>query len=285
MAAISGSFGAAIMLYDIQATPDSINFTTTSEFFTWVFINTIIFALYPILAVPLWKNVLGYKRYFKREVILAALVAVVLTALPDSLAILYLPLTKQISLAHAAYKIVIIMGIGMFSVMLPAIITVWLIQIAMHEDFEGTQFDNSHIERYVRLRDDLALMILILGSIIGLLTIAAAALRKAGIASQDISPDSYPLLYVSLYGAYFTFLLSLVYFPVYLSLNAVGNKICNSIFNLPSPNSSKWSDTYSKRKNLQVLLQLSSTDLQNWQSSLAILAPFIGGVISSLFEK
>jgi len=284
-ATISALLGAFVMLYDIRSTPESINFINTSDFVAWFFINLITFALFPILGMPLWGSVMTYKRYFRREIIFTATFFTLLIALPDAYAYYYLPVSTRLPLAHAATKISIIVGVGFFSIGLPAAIVIWLIQSALRQDFNETRFRETHIEKYSRLRDDLALMILILGSIIGLLALATAALRRASISSGVVSADTYPIIFVLLYGAYFTFLLVIMYLPVYLSLGTVGNRICNSMVELPSIKSSKWSEIYSKRKDLQELLRLNLTDVQNWQSGLAILAPFIGGVISTLLEQ
>jgi hypothetical protein len=285
MALLSGILGAAIMLFDAYSTTESINFVRTNEFVIWFFINIATFALYPVLGVPLWKNVKLYRTqgYFRREIFLTSIIVIVLIAVPDTFARFFRQDIDVRSLAHLSVKIALLLGVGLFSVSLPVIITMWLIQIALQKEFAGNKFDKEHIDKFIGLRDDLSLMVRILGVSIGLLMLAAAALRKTLIVSGAISPDAYPIVSVSLYGAYFTLLILILYLPIYMSLNAVGNRICDTVASLPSPNSADWTKEYSKRKDFQELLQLNSLGLQNWQSGLAILIPLLSGVTSTLF--
>src|ERR1051325_8227336 len=85
LAILGASIGAAIFFYGTPSTPQSQAIVQSTAFVTWFFINEVLFAFYPILAVFLWKPLHELGKYFlqhKLEIVVSALIAVALFILP-----------------------------------------------------------------------------------------------------------------------------------------------------------------------------------------------------------
>lgn len=279
-ALIGGIVGAVIMLYG-----DSIRDIVNNNYlFIWFFINIFTFSLYLILGIFSWKKAVSYRKYFGKEIIFAATITCLLILFPDTfISVLYpdiIPIITDLSL-----KILIIIITGVLSVGLPTLLIIWSIQIRLREKLTQTHFSNLSIHQYIRLHNELTFTTLALGLMIGLLVLAAASLRKAHLEAHYIAVSDYPIEFVLLYGAYFTFLLMLIYVPVFLSLNAAGHRICQTLFPIHLTNTDTWATQVSNHEKCQKLLYLKLNPLQNWLKQLAILAPILGSIIAALLEN
>lgn len=281
LAVLTGSMtGAIIMLYGGTSSTLAVN----SYLVLWFFINIVTFSLYVIVGVLLWTTAIKYKHYFRKDMLISAILILALVLLPDSIAIIFSSYITNI-IAYLKIKIFIIIFAGILSIGIPAFFTIWTIQIVLQENFPTIRINDLSLNSYIRLRNELTSATLALGFMIGLLTLAAASLRKANLAAKIIGNSDYPIEIVLVYGLYFTTLLMLVYVPVFLSMNAIGHRICNHLFPLPPTNSDRWLSQISKRDKCQELLQLKLNPLQNWPSELAILAPLLSSIIAALLEK
>ena len=120
----------------------------------------------------------------------------------------------------------------------------------------------------------------ILGIVVSLATLATGALRNA--VSTISPPNSYPPVLVILYGAYFSFIVALVYVPTFTYLNAVGRQIHTLFFDLTVPTDEGWKDWNDKQKAFEDYLQLHVLPFDSLKTGLLILAPLLGSVTSLL---
>lgn len=120
------------------------------------------------------------------------------------------------------------------------------------------------------------------GALLSIFTLTSAALRAAALACGATNQSDYPLVLVLVLGVYYTLLIAVVYFPVYLSQAAAGHHLLDTYFGLPSPTSEGWTQKYAARKQLQELLELEMSGTQRFVTSLTLLAPFVSGIFSLL---
>src|SRR5437867_2517563 len=64
---VGASIGAVIFLYGAASTPESTAFIRSPEFITWMFVNEVIFALYPISIGLLWRAMRQLGRHLLRH--------------------------------------------------------------------------------------------------------------------------------------------------------------------------------------------------------------------------
>jgi len=139
------------------------------------------------------------------------------------------------------------------------------------------------VRQYLELRQKLqtllamASFVLAFG-VIGLIT------RKTFvelISRQDLYPQS-----VMLEGFEYTILLGLAYAPVHASFNAAGVRIRNALVPLPVKGDVKGLQEWSRLSNdLSDLLQISLYDWKTFGPGIPILAPFLLGLLSTLFKS
>jgi hypothetical protein len=147
-------------------------------------------------------------------------------------------------------------------------------------DAEISETDKK-LEAYFNLRRCYKRLLSFLGVMLGLGTLIQGAKRLAMLSIQaDCTPD-YSYQRVLIYGLYFTIILSLAFVPTFMVLISIGRKIHDALL-LPMPSiaAGDWNKWYTKRKNLEELLQISF--LETTRIGLAILAPIIGGLTSIL---
>jgi hypothetical protein len=189
----------------------------------------------------------------------------------------------QYPLPHSLEKFAVILAIGFITTILPAAVGIWLIRAGLRVVFNKIQPDEEHIQQYLRFRDQLQQFISILGTVIGLATLATGAARK-GLIAWGASVEAYPLTIVLVYGAYYTVIVALVYIPTYSSLVEIGRGLLEAFFPKSSPKSGNWTDMYAKRRDLEELLQLRTSVQHNLQSSVAVFAPLLSGILAALLE-
>ena len=147
------------------------------------------------------------------------------------------------------------------------------------KELNGNQAD---YDSHVRLQDHLHRSILVLGTIIGLATLAAGALRNLQIQHDPDFEAFYPPEFQLIYGAFYTVILALIAVPTYVSLLEVGTKIRDGQLPPPSIDSDSWSDVHARRRQFDEVFQLSFNSSRNFRYGVAVLSPFIGSVISIL---
>ncbi len=262
--------GVAIYFYGTPSSPESEAFISSPAFITWMFVNEVLLALYPIVLLFLWPafRQLGHLilRYFWGLLAISVLL-LALFMLPTVLGQRIIS-GKPLPLEYASTKIFVLMTVGSIS-----------------EKFKEMTLSEEDIQTYICYRDYLQRFLLALGVLLGIFILTGAALRKAFIATGAASVDTYPQIYLLLVGAYYTLLIALVYFPTYTTLVATGNNILEHYFALPAPDASSWNDVNTKRKAFEELLELKVTGEQRFLTNITILAPFVGSIFSLLADK
>lgn len=284
---IGASIGALIYFWGTPSTPESQAFVTSPEFVTWFFLNEVLFASYPILAVLVWEPLNQLRKQFRRnilEILGASLILFVLFMLPQLAGTAIIKL-RPLPLEHADTKMLIFMTIGFFASTLPLTIGLWLTQAAIRDIFSTTPQVEYDVKDYLRLRDYLQQFLMILGALLSVLILVSAALRAAALASGATIESHYPPVYLLILGAYYTLLIALVYFPAYLSLVSAGQRLLDVYFALPTPGSEGWAEKYLGRKQLEELLELKFTGEQRFITSITLLLPFVSSIFSLLVEE
>ncbi|HEX6699538.1 MAG TPA: hypothetical protein VF101_02300 [Gaiellaceae bacterium] len=260
----------------------------TGPYALWIVLISIQPALWFVSLIPLARVLRTLAQYgsgaWRRIALLAlefaVLIAVGIVAsnhlvhLPD-----YLP-------AHREKLAAISVLGGLFG--LAAAVGVWLTQEKLR-GMEAAPITDGSVTDVLETRDTLQNLFLFLGAIVGLAILGAAGERGAIAAYSDLSerkdPGSFPKEYVLTYGIYFSLLLALVYVPVHLKLRAVGHRLREHYFELPSPTDSKWADVCAKRKTFDELLALNIGPAANFKAGLAILTPLIGSLTGLLLGR
>jgi hypothetical protein len=281
---VGASLGACLYFYGTPSTPESSAFIRSPEFITWMFVNEVLFALYPMVLVFLWKpfHQLGkYLRWHWMEILTSSLLMFGLYILPSVISAEVFRM-DPLPFEYSGAKILILMIAGFFVSALPLSVGIWLVQIAVRERFRAIHQSKDDIQFYISLREYVRQFLLALGVLLSLFILASAALRKALIATGTLNEQNYPPIYLLISGAYYTMIIALVYFPAYVSLVSTGNRILDAHFALPAPGEQTWTNTYAKRKELEKFLELKVTGEQQFVTNMTLLAPFVSSIFSLL---
>lgn len=276
------SIGVLIYFWGTPSTSASQAFITSPEFVTWFFLNEVLFAAFPILAVLLWEPLNQLRKHFRHnrlEILVSSLILFVLFMLPHvgGMAVIK---PRSLPLEYANTKMLLLMIIGFFGSLLPLTLGIWLTQAALRYIFSITPQAEYDVRDYLRLRDYLQLFLMILGALLSGFILSSAALRAAGLASGATTESQYPFVYLLIVGAYYTLLSAILYLPTYLSLGFVGQHLLDFFLALPPPDSERWAETYSDRKQLEELLELKVTGAQRFVTSIILFSPFVVSIFS-----
>jgi hypothetical protein len=176
---------------------------------------------------------------------------------------------------------------------LVALVGIWLIGFAFERLGQTKQTTAHDIERFLSLRTDLSALLAIVGTIIGLGTLATGALRQAVLAANN-EPffKQHPGMklefaqeYVLAYGLFFTGLLAIAFAPSLLAMRAAGARLRDRAYPLPEPTDSSFGAVNDKRKALDELLQVNLSATATFKAGVAILAPLAGSVVTLLLPK
>ena len=178
-------------------------------------------------------------------------------------------------------KIRLVSALGYLAASL-GLIVVLLVQAALRATSEGSESTDEELELYFQLRSHLHQSGLMLGVIVALATLTTGTLRDLQLSIKGTA--TYPTEYILIWGAYSMIVIALVYVPVYSSLLAFGRKIRDTRLPLPRLDSGSWSQIYSTRNELADYMQLSVMSGQSFQVSIAITAPLIAGIVSTLLR-
>lgn len=146
--------------------------------------------------------------------------------------------------------------------------------------------------RFLEIRRLLEKVLSIEGAILAGLILATAALRGAingywltshHVTTSQVPP--FPRQYVLIYGAFFTFLLALIYAPVYLRVLRAGRANVDEACKPVEPSSPEWVEVQEKRDRLAAHLQLSASASPTLRTAGAILAPLAGAFVGLLFGR
>ena len=272
-------FGVAIIMYGANSTAESILFVDTPQFLIWLFFIIVQTALWALLLFPLTKSLTYFKDAFahnKGRILLPTIMLV----LPLFAYIMAYDPTEPM-FAYLREKVITLTIIG-YCIALLAVIGVWLVQIVLTNEFGNNEVivDEKGIMLFLDLHNYLKRFLGIAGIMVGMATLSTGALSNARKVIEPIidSPSEIAVIY----GAFFSGILAIAYIPAYLTLQAKGHLICETIFPMPSPKSAQWDKWYSKRRALEKILKLEINAKDNFEAGVSILAPLFGAVISLL---
>jgi hypothetical protein len=162
-----------------------------------------------------------------------------------------------------------------------AIIGVWLVGFAFRE-LSRDRFPSARtLTHFLQLRDELNVLLAIVGAIVGLGTLATGALRNAVVAVGVRFPSQYVLIF----GLYYSALIALAYAPSYVAMRAAGEAIRERSAPLVSPLDPTFADVVAKRKTLDELMQLNLSATSSFKAGVAILTPLAGSLVALLIGK
>lgn len=272
------SVGLVITMVDANSTAESLRFVASTQFVIWLSLILLQTTLWALLLSPIFKSLKYFKACFAHHKS-RILPPTFLLVLPLILyAVSYSP--EQPMFAHLRVKVIILTIIG-YSIALLAVIGIWLVQIALLENFRNSEdIEEDSILLFLDLHKYLRRFLGIAGIIIGIATLSTGALGNARMAIEP-NVDTTPEITI-IYGAFFSGLLALAYLPTYLTFQAKGRVICETIFPMPSPKSERWDNWFVKQTALAKLLKLEINARDSFEAGVSILAPLFGGVISFL---
>ncbi len=284
-----GILGIVIILfgYPFPEGSASQRFVQQPTFVVWLFLIGLLTALLTMFAAPLWLSLKSYKEHYihnKLDIIISMVITTLLFITPSLLRDLGQVPTPD--LQYHTEKIGIILLFGLVTTM-PAWAAIMLIRIASQSTFaaiESTRDETALmalVNRYLDYRQALQRYITILGVLVGLLTLATGALRSVQI-SAGVTESEYPIAVVLVYGLYYTIILALIYTPTYLSLLDAGSRLRDRIYPLDSLPS--LIENAGKRAKMDEILQLNVRTEQSLRAGIAILAPLLSGLFSSLLN-
>jgi len=275
------ALGITILLVGARATPESAKFVDQSEFLLWLLVistETALFAIFAVPVVRILRQLWLYLHDNKTEIVVSSTVFTALYFAPGRLTEFILPGAVDFQLLYFSARTGVIGGIGYLTIGLPAAVGIWLVHIASRDLGGNDKLGQDHVERYLCLGRLLKQLISVLGLVVGIAILGTGANRHAHIAAGV----DFPVSLVLAYGVYFTLVLAVIYFPAQASLLETGRRIRDSLCPLPSPDSGSWGEVYAKHKSLTELLEIRTTVVESFRTGVAILAPLLGAIISTL---
>lgn len=278
--------GAALLLINVRGSKDSSQFVSHShgEAKLWM----VLLALQPAF----WAAVTGYVWTMARHYLprrrqdlerIAASVAVICVLLIGQPLVYRLAEGKVNPLWGWSWKLPALTVAGLFLVGLPSLLGILGVQAFAARNL-GASIQDSDIEGFIELRDDLNRFLALLGATIGLAVLATGALRNA---VRAFNPGAdLPAETVLEYGGFLTLLLAFAYAPANYTLIRFGLRIREVLLpERPPPKDPGFGEWYATRKNLTELLQLEIGTFQRLQTAVLILSPLLSAALSLAIPK
>jgi hypothetical protein len=142
------------------------------------------------------------------------------------------------------------------------------------------------LKTFLSLQDAAGRFLGVLGAIIGLLVLSTGAQRRAVLSYSDTMGlhTQYGFELVLVYGFLFTILVAAVYFPTYLTLTDVGNRIRDAVFPPVPASRPEWIDRVQKREKLGQVLGLEQGPIGRLKAGVAILTPLLSSLVGLLLS-
>jgi hypothetical protein len=277
--------GVTLIFINFHGSEDSSQFVSHDEAKLWM----ILLALQPAF----WAAVTGYawtmaRHYLPRrrqELKRTAASVTVIGVLSIGLSFAG-PLTGisfHAPLWGARWKLQALSAAAGLLVSLPSLLGIFGVQASATRHLEAS-IQDSDIEGFIELRDDLNRFLALLGATIGLAVLAAGALRNAIRAFNPGAPP--PAEIVLAYGGFLTLLLAFAYAPANYTLIRLGLRIREVLLpERPPPKDPGFGEWYATRKNLTELLQLEIGTFQRLQTGVLILSPLLSAALSLAIGK
>ena len=282
----------------------SEGFGELPQFYVWAIIIAIQAAVWALVAAQGWDRLRRLRARFGHAAsgywpfLSWLLLALVIAGL---VALLKLPRVGS-PLAGHQERTAALTALGVLAAT-PSVVGIWRLQLVIARDIRplvgaigrGSPWSPLHRDVYSRLcdvRGYLQQFLAGLGAIVAALTFASGALRNAILAWQEAGGDEpsrierqsrfdLPLEYVVMYGLFYTALVALIYVPVYGSLERTGLDLVDRVYPVPD-GKEPTGDWQAGRDRLAKLLQLGFRAEDSLRSSVAIFAPLLATLVSTL---
>ncbi|MBD2110867.1 MULTISPECIES: hypothetical protein [Cyanophyceae] len=282
-----GLTGACVLLLSWPPSQELEAFRNTPDFVTWLFIVCILFSAIPfafihgLLALLHLKKKLASKNFL--NIIWQLLLLIVIFSVPFLFFQAFGPVFRPgeiLTLDVRTNIITILCGISV----LPSILGLFsLSSLASKIRVDGESF----LAEYFLLKNYLSSLIFSVSIIIGLGTLATGGLQRAlqNYADAGFTSSPFPPVLTIVYGAYFSFILVILYFPSEVMLPKKGKLYILQHIEIPPLSSKDWSECHEKRLKAEEWLNIMKHPLSNLSSNLVILVPLLGGLISYLIPQ
>jgi len=276
--------GAALLLIKVHGSEDSSQFVSHGEATLWMIVLAVQPAFWAAVTSYAWRMARHYLPRRRQDLErIAASVAVICVLLIGQPFAARLAHGKMDPLWGAAWKIPALTAAGFFLVGLPSLLGILGVQAFAVRNL-GASVQDSDIDGFIELRDDLNRFLALLGASIGLAVLSVGALRHAVLAFNprvDVPAET-----ILEYGGFLTLLLAFAYAPANHTLIRLGLRIRDVLFpERPPPKDPGFGDWYSTRKNLTELLQLEIGTFQRLQTAVLILSPMLSAALSLAIPK
>ena len=234
-----GALGVGLLLVGAQSDPRSSQFIETSGFLVWAAAIAVQVAVWAVVAVPLWSEVVDLVRHDRVRRVVWAIPAVIGAALV-LLAVLSPAADFGWPLVGHSPKVWLLTALAAVGVGLPALFGIGCVQDIVRRAVP-TVDDTDAIRLALVSRHRVRRFLGSAGAVIGLAVLASGSLRLATVPTYVAAAD-FPAVSVLLYGAFYTTLLVVVYVPAHLSLQRLCTEIREASFPLdamPPPTSAE----------------------------------------------
>ena len=276
--------GNVLLLWPWPTTAQVEFFTGTPEFLVWLSLVSVLFAVLPLCAFYGLSVAMRLQRTvgpFSRRSLFALFILLLLFLLPFGTLAHFpdiFPLVDLPSFELRVNLVTLFCGICAEPI---AISLIWL-GLAIHQ--LRPEID-TFPEIYFLAKRDLSGLVGAIGLIIGLGTLTTGALQNAlavlyeefGLANNQVFP---PILAV-VYGAYFSLILVVIYWPLEKALLDRASKYLDIHIPLPPLAAANWSERHSLRQQAATWLGLE-TALLTPRSALVIFTPLLSGLLAYL---
>jgi len=185
------------------------------------------------------------------------------------------------------YDIHVLQGFGQLGVAVAAL-AIWVMYVVrswLLAQMESAASESEKVKHLIRSREETFRLIFIAAIILGLGTLAGAALRNAGNADKANGPNFFPEEYVILFGAIYSLALVIVYAPVQSSLIQAGTTLRDSLLKDPPVSGEAVKTWYETRQKLEEALGLSLNEASTFGTPLVTLLPLLSGWLGNLLGK
>lgn len=276
--------GAGLLLIGWPQTKVEQHFIGTSSFIIWLVWDIIFFALMPVAFIygistikylnNFFRSYLSINTIWSINTVWFLLIFGFLFAVPQLIINNFPEIFSLQRVATLSIRVNI--HIALFGLsLLPSFIGLSGMTAAA-VTLNPTQED--FVFQYFTLRKSLNGIMTLVGSLVGLGTLATGGLQRALAASIISQP--FPQELAILYGTYGSLVLFALSLPIELMLLGQSNQFIESNIPNTSLNMNNWSENYDLRQKARDWLDISKNPLSLLRTNLINLAPLFGGLLS-----
>lgn len=142
----------------------------------------------------------------------------------------------------------------------------------MASTFDGDAAEHGRLHRAMRF------FVAGAGVVIGAAVLAGGALAQASVEEYPTQEEA-PVL---AYGLLLSALLAAIYAPVFLAVRGAGERLADSIAEVPPSSDPAWLAAHARRREVGAALGLEASLLDSLRAGLGVLAPLISAALSLL---